>query len=80
MAAEGMQFPWRCDGGTISTNLNVIWGMSVEGSQTARYSEIEPNFLERIHDQESIKDLGTEKNFIITPESDDFFIAKNIRV
>ena len=28
MAAEGMQFPWPWDGGTISTNLDVIWGMS----------------------------------------------------
>jgi len=30
MAAEGMPFPWRWNGGTISTNLDVIWGMSVE--------------------------------------------------
>ncbi len=29
MAAEGMQFPWRWNGGTISLNLDVIWGMSV---------------------------------------------------
>ena len=28
MAAKGIQFPWRSDGGTISTNLDVIWGMS----------------------------------------------------
>ena len=28
MAAEGMRFPWRWDGGTSSTNLDVIWGMS----------------------------------------------------
>ena len=26
---KGIQFPWRWDGGTISTNLDVIWGMSV---------------------------------------------------
>ncbi len=25
-----MPFPWRWDGGTISTNLDVIWGLSVE--------------------------------------------------
>ncbi len=25
MAAEGMQFPWRWNGGTISTNLEGIW-------------------------------------------------------
>ncbi len=30
MAAEGMQFPWRWDDGTISTNLDVIWGMLVQ--------------------------------------------------
>ena len=30
MAAEGMPFPWRWTSGTISTNLEVIWGMSVQ--------------------------------------------------
>ncbi len=29
MAAEGMQLSWRWNGSTISTNLDVIWGMSV---------------------------------------------------
>ena len=29
MAAEGMQFPWRGNGGTIFLNLGVIWEMSV---------------------------------------------------
>ncbi len=28
MAAEGMQFSRRWNGGTICTNLNFIWGMS----------------------------------------------------
>ncbi len=28
MAAKGMEFPWRWTSGTISTNLDVIWGMS----------------------------------------------------
>ncbi len=28
MAAEGMPVPWRWTSGTISTNLDVIWGMS----------------------------------------------------
>ena len=28
MAAEGIQFPWRGNGSTISTDLDVIWGMS----------------------------------------------------
>ncbi len=27
MAAKKMQFPWRWDGHTISTNLDVIWGI-----------------------------------------------------
>ncbi len=30
MAAEGIQFPWRWTSGTISTVLDVIWGMSGE--------------------------------------------------
>ena len=30
-AAEGMQFSWRWNGGTISPNLGVIWEMSVKG-------------------------------------------------
>ncbi len=25
---KGMQFPWRWISGTISTNMDVIWGMS----------------------------------------------------
>ena len=29
MAAKGIEFPWRWGRGTISTNLDVIWGMSV---------------------------------------------------
>ena len=29
MAATEMEFPWRWIGGTISTNLDVIWEMSV---------------------------------------------------
>ena len=28
LAAVGMQFLWRWDGDTISTNLDCIWGMS----------------------------------------------------
>jgi len=32
MAAEGVQFFWRWNGGTISTNLDVIWGMSDEAA------------------------------------------------
>jgi hypothetical protein len=30
MAAEGMQFSWRWNGGMVSLNLGVIWGMSVQ--------------------------------------------------
>ncbi len=29
MAAQGMQFSWRWNGGTISLNLGDIWEMSV---------------------------------------------------
>ena len=32
MAAMGTEFPWRWGRGTISANLDVIWGMSVENS------------------------------------------------
>ncbi len=31
MAAKGMEFPWRRTSGTISINLDVIWGMSAKG-------------------------------------------------
>ena len=34
MAAEGMRFPWRWNGGTISLNLGVIWEMSDEDLPT----------------------------------------------
>ncbi len=30
IAAEEMEFPWRWNGGTISLNLDVIWGMSAK--------------------------------------------------
>ena len=30
MAAKGIQFPWWWNGDTISTDLDVIWGMSDE--------------------------------------------------
>ncbi len=30
MAAEGMSFPWRWNGDTISLNLGVIWEMSIK--------------------------------------------------
>ena len=37
MAAEGMQFPWRWNGGTIFLNLGGIWEMSVQiGSRVWR--------------------------------------------
>ncbi len=36
MAAEGMQFPWRWNGGTISLNLGVIWEMSGEAEKERR--------------------------------------------
>ncbi len=30
VVGQGMQFPWRWDDGTISTNLDFIWGMLVQ--------------------------------------------------
>ncbi len=38
MAAKGIQFPWRRDGGTVSTNLDGTWGMSDQytGKDTGR--------------------------------------------
>ncbi len=40
MTAEGMQFPWRWNGGTISPNLGVIWEMSVHITKSVRFSPI----------------------------------------
>ena len=34
MAADGMPFPWRWNGGTNSTVLDGIWGMSVQTPPT----------------------------------------------
>ncbi len=46
MAAEGMEFSWRWDGGTISLNLRVIWGMSDKRNAKAgiaiRNKRVEP--------------------------------------
>ncbi len=41
MAAEGMPFPWRWNGGTISTDLDVIWGMSAKNSGETIMSEFD---------------------------------------
>ncbi len=45
MAAEGMEFPRRWTGGTISTNLDVSWEMSVQATGwfllTARFCQSE---------------------------------------
>ena len=46
MAAEGIQFPWQWYGSTISTDLDVIWGMSDHrgkpGPPKRQYSEVWP--------------------------------------
>ncbi len=34
MAAKGIQFPWRWNGGTILPNLDVNWGRSVKTGDT----------------------------------------------
>jgi hypothetical protein len=36
MVAQGVQFPRRWDGGRISTNLDGVWGMSVQLFQPDR--------------------------------------------
>jgi hypothetical protein len=36
MAAEGMPFPWRWSGGTISTNSDAIWVMSAKFEEANR--------------------------------------------
>ena len=41
MAAQGMQFPWRWIGDTISPNLGVIWETSVDtGPQKRRTKDV----------------------------------------
>ena len=39
MAAEGMPFPWRWNGGAISTDLKGIWGMSAYWIGQLAYSD-----------------------------------------
>ncbi len=45
MAAEGMQFSWRWNGGTISPNLGVIWEMS---DYAARTMELDVPILDSV--------------------------------
>ncbi len=40
MAAEGIQFPWRWNGGTILPNLDVIWDMSVKGGPQPKRTDL----------------------------------------
>jgi hypothetical protein len=49
MAAEGLPFPWRWDGGTISLNLEVIWGMSVKFFRSGSTRDEPRPFPERPH-------------------------------
>ncbi len=39
MAAEGMPFSWRGNGGTISLNLGVIWEMSVHDAPNQEHND-----------------------------------------
>ena len=39
MAAKGIQFPWRWNDGTVSPNLEVIWGMSVKSAWKSLWNE-----------------------------------------
>jgi hypothetical protein len=45
IAAEGMQFSWRWNGGTIPLNLGVIWEMSAKVS-LGRLTMVEYNETE----------------------------------
>ena len=42
MAAEGIQFPWRGNGSTISTDLDGIWGMSANICTQPRHLPMAP--------------------------------------
>jgi hypothetical protein len=39
MAAKGMESPWQWTSGTISTNLDLIWGMSAKRSEKLRHEK-----------------------------------------
>jgi len=46
MAAKGIPLPWRWDCGTISTKLDVIWGMSDKLSLKGEFAtSVLDNFL-----------------------------------
>ena len=51
MAAEGMPFPWWWNGGTISTVLDDIWGMSVDMKFMVLRRELEPKIFKFPCDQ-----------------------------
>ncbi len=70
MAAEGMQFPWRWNGGTIFPNLDVIWGMSV---QLFDANHIKQDWLPTLSGDEILlrvipaRDLSSPKDLAIDP-------------
>ena len=43
MTAKGMPFPWRANGGTISTNFDVIWGMSDQLLEVTENEDVRRN-------------------------------------
>ncbi len=47
MATEGILFPWRWNGGTISTDLDVIWGMSAQVFIRFEGEKISENWVAR---------------------------------
>jgi len=47
MAEKGIPFPWRWNGGTIFTYLDVIWGMSDKMSGFYRRSHNVDSGIER---------------------------------
>ena len=72
MAAEGMPFSWWWDSGTISTQLPVIWGMSVYTFAHLATASAGITFLmEKNHNEEDASHVVSrllEKNNLPTPE------------
>ncbi len=49
MAANGIPFPWWWDDGTISTNLDFIWGMSDKASRGLLKPDVQQTLREQLN-------------------------------
>ncbi len=75
MAAKGIQFPWRWENGTISTNLDGVWGMSgrtlagiglFEGLDAAERCRLEHRCTWRRYGAgETVLDRGSESSEVL---------------